>query len=354
MNAKSDPFKAVGDSNADDTNALAKAYAAAAGTGRPLYLPPGVYRVTRLPKFASHATVSGAGADLTTVLYEGDETLLALANVDGVSIQNLGLWVTGTTGTAIELVDATRCAFDSVRVRGQHDADTPFRSQTGIVLAGRTIGTSFINCDIDNCGIGARISSPFNSFTESKFSTNYTSIWCQDGSIGAGLAISNSEFVSKAPATDCHLRIEGDAGRWSLTNVWFEGAQSAIVVGQSGGNGPLQFGMTNCFVSGTGAGLDIQSCRHPYLANVIFALDLNGLADSMLRIDPANAPAGIAINLVNSVVREFPVKTFPAGWTIYGNGGVIEAGGPTIQGADGRTWRITVSDRGEVGVTPAG
>lgn len=59
VNVMSTAYGAKGDGIADDTAAVAAAYAAAHQQERPLYFPSGFYKLTSLPAFATGTTVIG-------------------------------------------------------------------------------------------------------------------------------------------------------------------------------------------------------------------------------------------------------------------------------------------------------
>ena len=347
VNVKSAPYSAGGAGSTNDTAAVASAYAVARDTKRPLYFPPGVYKVTSLPSFANYTTVIGAGADLTTILYEGTGTLLQLTSAQRVAFKNLGFWLTGTSGTIVNLSNCFRCSFDSVVIRGQHtDANpTTFRNQKGVVLRDNTGGTSFVNCDINNLGVGMTVSCIQNYVTNCKFATNWVGVLGTGNNFAAGLSIIGTEFVASARSCDRHIFIDGAANDWWLSNVWFEGAKTAIIAGSPGVGGPSQFGLVNCKLAATTMVLDIQHCRQPYLSNVILDKD-PGSNPTLLRINSTHANEGVAINLINGATFDFPTSVFPPGWTVLGRGKMLAAGGPIVKSPDGRSWQITVSNSG--------
>lgn len=356
VNVKATPYGAKGDGNSDDTAAVAAAYTAAAQQGRPLYFAPGTYRLTSLPAFATGTTVLGAGADQTTLLYQGNGTLLALRDQQRVSFKALGFFAVGATGTLIDLANCFRCSFDGVLVRGNHTPDNSpqFVNQTGIVLRDNTGGTSFVNCDINNFGRGLVTSCIQNYVTNTKFATNNVSILGTGNNLNAGLALANTEFVGPS---DVHIRIDGSANDWWLSGVWFETSRVAVSVGVSGTGGPSQFGMVNCKVAASEVAVDIQHCRQPYLANVIF--DTDGSSNpTPLRINPAGAPEGVAIGLITSQFpqngHDFPLSTFPPGWTVLGRGKEVAAQGPIIRSPNGNAWRLTVNNSGVLSTTNLG
>ncbi|MFI5718528.1 glycosyl hydrolase family 28-related protein [Nocardia sp. NPDC051750] len=315
-------FGARGDGVADDTEALA---AACRTDGPPpvVYLPAGEYRITAWPDLPDFAVVYGDGADATTVFCDQDTTLIDLAGKQRIRFARLGFFLTGPTATAVRLAQCFRCSFDSVLLRGNHLGDNHPRylGQRGVVLEGNTGGTSFIDCDINNFGVGLSTSCIQNYVTSSKFAGNRVGVLGTGNDHNAGLALTNVEFVSDTDpgTTDRHLLIDGAANNWWLTNVWFEGAEVAVQVGTAGVGGPSQFGMVNCKVAARSCDIDLVYCRQPYLANIAFDAD-PGSRPIELRIDEAGCPEGIAVNLISGADTEIGPAVFPRHWQVTGRG----------------------------------
>jgi hypothetical protein len=314
-------FGAVGDGKADDTAAIA---AAAAVTDRPLvlYLPAGTYKVTRWPDLPDFATILGDGADVTTVTYTGDDTLIALRGKQRIRFSRLGFYLSGPRSTAIRLTGCFRCSFDSVVLRGNHlSSNFPqFAGQRGVVLDGNTGGVAFLNCDLNNFGFGLVTSCIQNYVTSSKFTNNRIGVLGTGNDHNAGLALSNVEFVSDADprTTDRHILVDGAANDWWLTNVWFEGADTALSIGSDSG-GPAQFGMVNCKVAARNTCLDLIHCRQPYLANVQFDPD-GDTPPVEVRVNRDGCPEGTAVNLISGSHDDIDIQAFPDGWYVIGRG----------------------------------
>ncbi|MFE6859751.1 glycosyl hydrolase family 28-related protein [Nocardia sp. NPDC057668] len=325
-------FGAIGDGTADDTAAIA---AACRIGDEPLvlYLPSGTYRVTRWPELSDFATIYGDGGDATTILCETDTTLISLRHRQRVRFARLGIYLTGPSATAVSLFQCFRCSFDSVVIRGNHLSDNfpRYAAQRGVVLEGNTGGTAFLNCDINNFGFGLVTSCIQNYVTSSKFTNNRIGVLGTGNDHNAGLALTNVEFVSDNDprTTDKHLWVDGASNDWWLTNVWFEGSDIALSIGQAGGaGGPSQFGMVNCKVAARSVCLDLIHCRQPYLANVRFDPDPHSTPIE-LRIDAAGCPEGTAINLISSAAADIAAGVFPPGWQVIGRG---SANVPAVQG----------------------
>lgn len=316
-------YGALGDGVADDTTAINAAVAAAHSAGTSIYFPAGEYLVTAFPALDDHDIVHGDGMDHTTIIFSGSGTLVTLSSKMRVHFKNMGFWITGVSGQGFRLSNCFSCSFDSVMVRGSHTSATypTYLSTVGIRLDSNTGGTMIINCLISNFGTGLATYCIQNYVTNCKFTTNYTGVLGSGNNDNAGLSITNSEFVSDTDVdtTQRHIYIDGAANTWWLANVWFEGAASAVVVGVAGTGGPSSFGMSNCHISARDYCIDLQHCRQPYLADIIFADELGG-PPAELRIDATNAGEGTAINLITLLGSDIDPSVFTEYWTVIGRG----------------------------------
>ncbi|MCZ2858497.1 glycosyl hydrolase family 28-related protein [Blastococcus sp. VKM Ac-2987] len=313
---------AVGDGVADDTAAIAEAYAGAEGPVV-LYLPAGKYLVSAWPALPDYSVVIGEGGDATTIIHQGSGALFALEGRHRVAFRRFGVHVTRPGGSAVSLSACFRCSFDSVVLRGSHLSENfpQFADQQGVILSDNTGGTTFVNCDINNFGTGLVTSCIQNYVTASKFTNNYVGVLGTGGDYNAGLSIVNSEFVSDndPDTTSTHVRIDGPANDWWITNVWFEGADVAISAGDPGRGGPAQFGLVNCKVAARSTCVELLHCRQPYLANVLFDPDLDS-PPTPLRIDPQYCAEGTAVNLVSGFADDIDLEAFPPGWSVTARG----------------------------------
>ncbi|MEJ8278257.1 glycosyl hydrolase family 28-related protein [Pseudonocardia spirodelae] len=327
-------FGAVGDGVADDTAAIARAVADADGP-LALYLPAGTYRVTGWPELPDYSAVVGEGSDLSTVVHQGDGPLWDLRDRHRVAFARLGVYVTAEGGSAARLSGCFRCSFDTVLFRGEHGAGSHprFVGQRGVELRDNTGGTTFVNCDVNNFGVGLVASSIQNYVTASKFTSNWIGVLGTGPDYAPGLSVVNSEFVSDTdPATTTrHVLVDGPANDWWFTNVWFEGADVAVQAGVAGRGGPSQLGLVNCKVAARTVLLDLQSCRQPHLSNVILDPD-PGATPVPLRIDPVHCPDGTAVNLVSGTAADVDLAAFPPRWHVVGRGVVsgAEHAGPLV------------------------
>lgn len=316
-------YGATGDGSTDDTAAIAAAVSAAHTAGNSIYFPAGEYLVTAFPTLNDYDTIHGDGADKSTVIYGGSGTLITLNNKMRVNFKNMGFFITGASGKGFQLSNCFSCSFESMVIRGNHtSASYPtYLASVGIRLDTNTGGTMIINCLIGNFGTGIATYCIQNYVTNCKITTNYIGVLGSGNNNNAGLSITNSEFVSDTDTdtTDKHIYIDGAANDWWLSNVWFEGADSAVVVGVSGTGGPSSFGMSNCHISARSYCIDLQHCRQPYLADIIFANETGG-PPTELRINATNAAEGTAINLVTLLGSDIADSVFTEYWTVIGRG----------------------------------
>lgn len=314
-------FGAKGDGTTDDTEAFRRA-CSQVDDRLVLYIPAGTYRLSSVPELPSFSTVIGDGSDLSVMLYPGSETLVKINGKQRIAFKRVGIYVTDPSATALTISASFRCSFDSVVIRGNHSGENypQYERQRGVVLDQNSGGTAFINSDINNFGIGLTSRCIQNYVTSSKFTSNRIGVLGAGNDKNAGLALANVEFVSdrNEQTTDTHLKIEGAANDWWLTNCWFEGCNTAITVGGPTG-GPSQFGLVNAKLAARDTCIDLRSCRQPFLANV--ALDRDSDAPvTEIRIDTTNCPEGTAMNLISSSEFDLPGDVFPPNWTVIGRG----------------------------------
>jgi len=356
-----------------------------------VFFPSGTYLVNAWPDMHDFSVVFGEGADLSTFLYHGTGPLITLKNKQRIAFKSVGFFVVGPQSACIQLSQSFRCSFDSVVFRGQHQssADPSHLGQTGVILDSDSGGTTFNNCDINNFGKGMVTSCIQNYVTGSRFTTNHIGVLGTGNNLNAGLSVANTEFVSTPDATAYHVLVDGASNDWWFTNVWFEGCQYALKLGNPGVGGPAQFGMVNCKVAAQTLAVDLQHCRQPYLANVRFDPDRDA-SGRELEINAQFCPDGTAIGLISSSSDTIPAATFPDSWTVLGRAAVqlppatdtvvvqTRAGVDKMQGKNtdgdvvyavsgdgdfismssetgivlrspsGTFWRLTVSDDGEV------
>lgn len=366
-------YGAVGDGKTDDSAAVAKAVAAA-GSAVALHFPRGTYRLGSFPELPDFAVVTGDGADLTTLMYDGDGTFVTLKGRQRVSFRHIGIFSTGVRGTAVRISGSFRCSFDAVTIRGNHTAATypKYVEARGVVLDENTGGTAFINCDINNFGIGLTTRCIQNYLTSCKFTSNRLSVLGAGSDHTAGLSMANVEFVSDGDpkTTDTHVKVEGAANDWFLSNIWVEGCDAAFDIGGPTG-GPAQFGIVNAKVAARNTAFIFRSCRQPYLANVAIDDDTGTNHGPVpLQIDRDNCPQGTAINLVSGTEDDVSLSLFPPDWHVLARhgraGGTVltpmimaapmlansAANGPVLQDDSGQQWQLVVDAAGKLSTRP--
>lgn len=317
---------AVGDGQTDDTKAFATAFEQA-GEQRAVYAPTGVYKLTGLPDIKRYTTFTGDGPDKTLLVHQSAGPLFNLVGTNRASFRSFGVHVVHPSGMAARLRGAFMCGFDDVVLRGDHQGGNypQFADQVGVELIENSGANTFTNCFFTNFGTGLRTACIQNYVARCRFLTNRVGVLGVRNHANAGLSIVDSEFTSDThpQTTDAHLLIEGIANVWWLTNLWFEGCDTAVRVGDANG-GPAQFGLVNCKLAARRVVLDLRRCGQAYLASVALDPDA-GSSPAPLAIDPAGCPTGTAEELIVDQRRPVDPAVFPPGWTVQGGG--LRAGG---------------------------
>ncbi|OYO08695.1 mannuronan epimerase [Enemella evansiae] len=312
---------AVGDGQADDTKAFATALEQA-GEERAVYIPTGTYRLTGLPDITRYTTILGDGPDKSLLIHQGEGPLFNLAGTNRASFRSFGVHLVHPSGMGMRLRGAFMCGFDDVILRGDHQgANFPqYAGQVGVELIENSGANTFTNCFFTNLGVGLRTACIQNYVAGCRFLTNRVGVLGVRNGANAGLSIVDSEFTSDThpETTDAHLLVEGIANVWWLTNLWFEGCDTAVRVGDANG-GPAQFGLVNCKLAARRVVLDLRRCGQAYLASVALDPDA-GSSPAPLAIDPRGCPTGTAEELIVDQRRPVEATAFPPGWTVQGGG----------------------------------
>lgn len=312
---------AVGDGVHDDTEAFARALSRA-GDGRGLYVPAGTYLVDRLPQLTDRMSITGDGPDRSVIVSDSTGPVLDLSGLHRVVVRQLGLFVTGADSTAVKMAASFACLLEGVVIRGNHQGENypEYAGQVGVDLSENSGGSTFVGCDFTNLGVGLRTSCIQNYVTACRFTTNRYGVVGTGNDHNAGLSIVGSEFSSDThpQTTDAHVLVEGAANVWWLANVWFEGCNAALRIGDANG-GPAQLGIVNAKLAAREVDLDLRSCRQPYLANIALDPDADS-SPTLLAIDPDGCPDGTASGLISSTGDDIGPEAFPAGWVVTGRG----------------------------------
>lgn len=316
---------AIGNGTADDTTAIAAAYAAAGG--KPLLFTAGVYKVTALPTLVDGDRLLGVGPLDAEILYAGTGTLLPLTGRQDIAIRSLGIHISGVGAKAIDLSGCFQISLDDVRIRGSHDGTTgsTYHSQKGMILRDNTGNTRVHNSILANLGVGIETSCIQNEVTNSKIVNCYTSIHGVGGTGNAGMVCVACEFISDTDpdTTVAHINIDGSANTWALSECWFEGSDYAVIVGVFGSGGPSSFTMVACKIAARVVGIQFNHCRQPSLLACEFNLDAGGTMDEIVF---GGSPAGdeviegCAINLVTTIRSDFDDADFPQYWVVTRRG----------------------------------
>jgi len=202
-------FGAIGDGEADDTNAINRAFfqlfcrEVNPETRRSLYFPAGVYKVTDTIKIPPYAKIWGEGMNSTVIRYSGADTVdcvlrtsdskhqvdANIGNNNSIAPRNIEISsLTIESLVNIDLVyfeDVTESYFDSVTLKGNLSI-TDLNSPADDVAAVRVKSTNAIisnlitldKCTITNCTYGVHINDACRGITisNSKFDTLYKGV----------------------------------------------------------------------------------------------------------------------------------------------------------------------------------
>ena len=202
-------FGAIGDGEADDTNAINRAFfqlfcrEVNPESRRSLYFPAGVYKVTDTIKIPPYAKIWGEGMNSTVIRYSGADTVdcvlrtsdskhqvdANIGNNNSIAPRNIEISsLTIESLVNIDLVyfeDVTESYFDSVTLKGNLSI-TDLNSPADDVAAVRVKSTNAIisnlitldKCTITNCTYGVHINDACRGITisNSKFDTLYKGV----------------------------------------------------------------------------------------------------------------------------------------------------------------------------------
>lgn len=318
-------YGALGNGSADDTAAVAAAYAAAGG--RPLMFPYGSYKVTALPAFVDGDHLIGVSSTDSEIVYTGTGTLLPLTGRQDMAIRSLSIYISGVGAKAIDMSGCFQVSIDDVRIRGAHDGTTgsTYHGQKGLILRDNTGNTRIHNTIIANLGVGIETSCIQNEITNSKIVNCYTGVHGVGGTANAGLVCIACEFIgdTTAATVSAQVNIDGSANTWVFTGCWFEGSDYGLIVGVFGSGGPSSFTMIGCKIAARVVGLQLNHSRQPTLVGCEFNADSGG---TMTEIVFGGSPAGneviegLALNLITTIRSDFGDTDFPQYWVVSRRG----------------------------------
>ena len=194
-------FGALGDGKADDTGAIQKAFDTVR-SGSTIYIPPGVYRVTKTLRIVGPAigvTVIGHGRD-TTLVWHGAKGG-SLFTDDGLAASRfVGMQFDGRGVAAVGFLHESHRRFET-EVRHQHLAFRNF-TDAGLLAAPKDkyalAETEFKNCLFVNCGRGAAFVS-FNDY-------NYTFDGCEFRRCKIAIECRHGNFYAR----NCHFECSSE------------------------------------------------------------------------------------------------------------------------------------------------
>lgn len=308
------------------------AFTAAFATGKPVLVPPGTYTVTSWAP-PTRTQVIGCGQDNTTIRYAGTGTMCTLTGLQRNKFVDLRFLLTNSAGTLFKVDNTFRASWTRCVFQGQHtavaDAYATTSGHVGAWLTGNAGDNLFYDCDFLNLGVGIKTDCIQNGVVGGKFGSNYVGIY---GFNGGGMSVSGYvDFVGPAPTpiVSKAVHIDGATGQWWFDQCWFEGAVTALSVG-NGSAGPAQFAMSNCKVAATTTCIDMLYCRNPILTNISFTGDQSNTdTPDPIVVNSTNAPQGILWG--DSIVtgKAITPANLPKGWMVHtrtGSTGVLKVG----------------------------
>lgn len=336
-------YRATGDGETDDTDAINRAIAAASaavaasgGTvlGAGLYFPAGCYRITETLTPPSFIRFQGESRFSTTILWDGPAAVGArvfeFVDKYGVGFQDLRISMPTIVGspntvTAFYVSNSFRFSWQRVYINGGHSVSTQDPQSTGIEFRNNAGDNRVIDCDLNNLGVGIRTSAIQNYVVGCVFGTNKYGIYGDAATFGAGMVVQASTFVGTGATggTDTHIIVARPANMWRIVGCWFEGCRKGIQIGATGVGGPTEFGVIACKIAAVDLAIDVQVCTLPYLANLTLAADHTGTpatSYSDLSINATDAPSGTAVGIRSGAAFDLDPTIFPAGWSVMRRG----------------------------------
>lgn len=319
-------YGATGNGTTDDTTAISNAYAAT--SGKPLFFPSGVYKVTSFPALTDGDRVVGAGPLASEILYTGTGTLVGLTNKQDVQFRSIGVHMTGAGAKAIDLSGCFQVSIDDMRIRGDHTGSTgsTYHGQKGIIVRDNTGNTRINNTVLANLGVGVETSCIQNQLVNSKIVNTYKSIVGVGGTANAGLYAIACEFVGDddVDTTQSHVDITGSASAFGFDMCWFEKSNYGLIVGVSGSGGPSLFSMNGCHIGARNVGIQFNYCRQPTLTACEFAEDSGGSLTEIVfgggGVSTTDVQEGEATQLVSLIRGDFADSDFPQYWVVTRKG----------------------------------
>lgn len=295
-------YGTVGDGVADDTAALAAAMAAAASSGRELFIPPGTYPYTAL---TITATVRGAGRDKTTL--RGPQLSMWTANT---ALSDLS--VIGTSSIIVSSTNASRLAVE--RCNFSHAAGVSLHlalawqnvnqsritnctfgvggvqliSCTDFLISGNYWDCQYLNVN-EPCHVSFESSGQFVDNTVTRTATDALDLY----SSGEYCVVANNRFIGLAGNAGMELKItlSDDPNNSSSPGNIIDGVVVANNVFRDF-RGPTTNARAGIFAEY----VDSRASKSFSLANTARALVI---ADNILEdFEPVNPGAGIISNWV--------------------------------------------------------
>ena len=184
-------YGATGDGSTDDTTAINSAYDAAAAVDKPLYFPPGTYKITSQLDFDSSVDILGANRENTIFSAAGTFDAIRIGGASAIGqeslYENFTVDRASGTGKGIVVYAGARITMRRITARDQ--------SSHGIELQTGNLGTyQSIRC-LSNGGDGFKINSGAGYGSGSAWACTFSDIDCLSNTgVGFNIDVGNSHF----------------------------------------------------------------------------------------------------------------------------------------------------------------
>jgi hypothetical protein len=295
-------------------------------------LPSGGLMIVGNGTYSESALTPANGTEIRGATRTGT-TLNVTANVIGCDLTNsanviikdfgISLATTAPTGTGVRFNNAFQCHLDKVKISGQHTAvgTATYQAQIGIQFTGNAGDNTITDFLLNNLGVAATTDTAMNWFIGGKFTNNYRGVVGGDSTgtnYTAGCSFQSVTWTGSDTVCDHHVYVNGSAGPWGFTDVWFEKALTAVEVGSAGtAYGPVGFSMDHVHqLSAANNCLIVNAARQTKLGSLRFNYDPT-YTPTELTINATNAAEGFAENIISHAGYDIARTTFPPSWTYF-------------------------------------
>lgn len=210
--------------------------------------------------------LTGQGA--TQVTWPGGTSGIGVAANQRANLANLTLYHSGTAGALLTTNGAFGGRLINVRMYGQHTAKgtATYQSIIGWDITGNSGDWEAYGCHWGNLGNAIRSNSVQNWIFGGRFTHNYVDI--KSSGSGCGLNLIGPKFVTATDtATQTNIDLSSGGQLFTVSEGWFEGADTCVIMGTSGGNGVAQMSIRDTYMAASVRCLDLRNGR-PVLSHV--------------------------------------------------------------------------------------